>query len=78
MDHLAYCDLLVDEIEACAVEFERADPSSAVPSCPEWTVADLAEHLGGIHRWAEALVRDRAAVRKTLGEIGRASCRERV
>ena len=41
-----------------------------MPSCPEWTVADLAEHLGGIHRWAEALVRDRAAVRKTLGELG--------
>lgn len=70
MDHFAYCDLLVDEIEACAVDFERADPSAAVPSCPEWTVADLATHLGGIHRWAEALVRDRAVVRKTLRELG--------
>ena len=34
MDHFAYCDLLVDEIEACAVDFERADPSAACGKSP--------------------------------------------
>jgi hypothetical protein len=26
--------------------------SAEVAGCPGWTVADLARHLGGIHRWA--------------------------
>jgi uncharacterized protein (TIGR03083 family) len=28
------------------------DLSWPVPSCPGWSVKDLAEHLGGVHRWA--------------------------
>ena len=28
---------------------EGADPSRPVPSCPEWTVADLVWHLGEVH-----------------------------
>ena len=27
-----------------------------MPSCPGWTVADLARHTGTIHRWATAIV----------------------
>jgi uncharacterized protein (TIGR03083 family) len=27
-----------------------------VPSCPEWSVRDLVEHLGTVHRWAAAIV----------------------
>lgn len=27
-----------------------------VPSCPGWSVADLVTHLGGVHRWAAAIV----------------------
>jgi uncharacterized protein (TIGR03083 family) len=30
--------------------------ATEVPSCPGWTVADLARHLGGIHRWARRAV----------------------
>ncbi len=31
-----------------------ADLSAPVPSCPEWTIRDLAEHLGGVQRfWAD-------------------------
>ena len=34
-----------------------ADLSASVPACPGWDVADLARHLGGVHRWAhDALV----------------------
>ncbi|GAA4726960.1 maleylpyruvate isomerase family mycothiol-dependent enzyme [Phytohabitans rumicis] len=29
----------------------EAPPDAEVPSCPEWTVTDLAHHLGSIYRW---------------------------
>ena len=33
-----------------------ADPGARVPSCPDWTVADLAEHVGGFSGfWAHVL-----------------------
>lgn len=32
-----------------------------VPSCPEWTVADLVRHLGGVQSWWEAAVRGEGA-----------------
>lgn len=30
-----------------------------VPACPQWTVRDLVWHVGGVHRWASSIVRDR-------------------
>jgi len=30
----------------------EVDPTAAVPACRGWTVADLVDHLGGIHQWA--------------------------
>lgn len=53
-----------------AAVLERADVKARVPSCPEWTVHDLAEHLGAIHRWAEHLVRLRAPKRIPSSEMG--------
>jgi len=31
-----------------------------VPTCPEWTLADLLAHVGSAHHWAEQTVRTRA------------------
>lgn len=31
---------------------EDVDPTAPVPACPEWCVADLVEHVGGVHQWA--------------------------
>jgi len=36
------------------------DPSRQVPTCPDWTVADLVEHVGIAHRWAAVMVERRA------------------
>ncbi|MGH3353031.1 MAG: maleylpyruvate isomerase family mycothiol-dependent enzyme [Nocardioides sp.] len=36
----------------------RADPDLPVPSCDDWSVGDLADHLAGIHHWAAAMARD--------------------
>jgi uncharacterized protein (TIGR03083 family) len=35
---------------------EHAELDTVVPSCPDWTVRDLARHLGMVHRWATAVV----------------------
>lgn len=37
------------------------DLERAVPSCPGWTLRDLAQHLGGVHRWAAHAVRHGSA-----------------
>ncbi len=57
MDHPEQCDALDVEIERFATALERTDFEAVVPSCPDWSVHDLAEHLGHVHRWAEHLVR---------------------
>jgi uncharacterized protein (TIGR03083 family) len=51
LDRLA---LLQGEVAAMTATLRQADPEAAVPSCPGWTVADLAEHVIGVHRWALA------------------------
>ena len=59
MESAAYLDairtnatLLVDAAEAAGLD-------ARVPTCPEWTVADLLGHIGRVHRWAAGNV-DRA------------------
>lgn len=36
---------------------ETGDLNRPVPSCPGWRTADLAEHVGAVHRWAAAAIR---------------------
>jgi len=56
MDHLAYCDLLGPEIARFVELTSGADPATPVPTCPEWTLADLVAHTGRVHRWAGYMV----------------------
>lgn len=44
------------ECRQIAEEVDRVLLSDPVPTCPEWTVADLLGHLGGTQRWATAIV----------------------
>src|SRR5688572_4790869 len=55
--HEAYCDALAPEIARLGDAVRGADLSAQVPTCPEWTLADLIEHTGIIHRWAAEMVR---------------------
>src|SRR5687768_10664697 len=55
--HDAYCDALASEIARMAGAVRGADLSTHVPTCPEWSLADLVEHTGIIHRWAAEMVR---------------------
>jgi uncharacterized protein (TIGR03083 family) len=68
--HARHCDAAEAEIAAFAAGLQGADPETPVPSCPGWSVADLASHLGGTHRWAEAIVRTRAQERRGRRELG--------
>src|SRR5664279_2487345 len=51
---------LIDALEAEGIRLTQASQQAgldaAVPSCPGWTVRDLLTHLGGVHRWAAAVV----------------------
>jgi uncharacterized protein (TIGR03083 family) len=37
----------------------RADPSTPVPTCPDWTVKQLFRHVGRGNRWAAQIIADR-------------------
>jgi uncharacterized protein (TIGR03083 family) len=54
-----------DHIAALRIEgnlftsvLRRADLDAVVPTCPEWTVRELARHTGRVHRWAASYARD--------------------
>ena len=38
-------------------------PDLPVPTCPDWSLRQMATHLGRVHRWAAEIVRTRAAQR---------------
>lgn len=57
VDHQEHCAALETEIERFAEVYALAPPALAVPSCPGWSVDDVALHLGTVQRWAERLVR---------------------
>jgi uncharacterized protein (TIGR03083 family) len=57
-DHLA---ALQRDGELLAAAARRVDHAARPPACPDWTVADVIRHLGLVHRWAAAVVRERRA-----------------
>jgi uncharacterized protein (TIGR03083 family) len=69
VEYNEYCSELDREVDRFAESLANADFTARVPSCPEWTVRDLAEHLGKVHRWAQELVRVRATKRISLSTM---------
>lgn len=55
------CTEIVTQTDLLRSAVRGADLSTPVPSCPGWTVGQLLRHVGGTQRWAEAVVRARAA-----------------
>jgi uncharacterized protein (TIGR03083 family) len=49
-------DLVTADVARIAALAAEGAPDTAVPSCPRWTLADLAGHIGEVHRWVTALV----------------------
>lgn len=69
VNHQEYCDGIAVEVDRFADGFAVADRSARVPSCPDWSVEDLARHLGTVHRWATQLVTERASARISLANM---------
>ncbi|KMS79487.1 maleylpyruvate isomerase family mycothiol-dependent enzyme [Streptomyces sp. NRRL WC-3725] len=46
-----YREAIERETRRFAEVVRGADPASAVPSCPDWTLADLVRHVGTLQRW---------------------------
>ncbi|GAA1790176.1 maleylpyruvate isomerase family mycothiol-dependent enzyme [Luedemannella flava] len=55
-----HCAEIVQRAELMRSHIAGADLSTAVPTCPGWTLNQLVRHLGGGLGWAEEIVRDRA------------------
>lgn len=61
MDHDRYCTEIAAQAELLRATITDADMTAPVASCPGWNVGQLVRHLGGGQRWAEEVVRTRAA-----------------
>ncbi|MEV6336965.1 maleylpyruvate isomerase family mycothiol-dependent enzyme [Nocardia vinacea] len=51
---------LLGETDLLADLYLSADPKTPIPTCPDWTLANLIAHVGGGNRWAAAMIADRA------------------
>ncbi|TPQ19836.1 maleylpyruvate isomerase family mycothiol-dependent enzyme [Streptomyces sporangiiformans] len=60
LGHERYCDEIVAQTDLLRQHLTGADLAVTVPTCPEWTLRELAEHVGRAHRWVEHIVRTRA------------------
>jgi uncharacterized protein (TIGR03083 family) len=58
MDVEQHCDQLQREGEAFAALVAGADLATTVVTCPDWDLAELFRHVGGLYRWSATLVRD--------------------
>ncbi|MGH4010692.1 MAG: maleylpyruvate isomerase family mycothiol-dependent enzyme [Pseudonocardiaceae bacterium] len=51
-----YLDALAAQSTLLAEALAGAELQQRVPTCPDWTLYQLAEHVGQAHRWATAIV----------------------
>jgi uncharacterized protein (TIGR03083 family) len=56
MEHSQFIAAIRREGDDCTRAAREAGLDAKVPSCGDWTVADLCEHLGKIHRWVRDVV----------------------
>jgi uncharacterized protein (TIGR03083 family) len=55
-----YGSLLTEQTALLAAHLEPSTMGRDVPACPEWTLAQLAAHVGGVQRWVATLIQQRA------------------
>jgi uncharacterized protein (TIGR03083 family) len=63
------CELVGAEIARLAAITDGVDPAMPVPTCGDWTIADLLEHTGTVYRWGATMVRDSAQERLARDEV---------
>jgi uncharacterized protein (TIGR03083 family) len=58
------------EGEGLARAAESGSLDAGVPGCPGWDVETLVRHIGGVHRWAATIVRERLSARPPRDQEG--------
>jgi uncharacterized protein (TIGR03083 family) len=69
LGHDRYCDEIVGQTALLRSHLAGADLAATVPTCPDWTLRQLAVHVGRAHRWSEHIVRTRAAKNVPIKEV---------
>ncbi|MGW2189128.1 maleylpyruvate isomerase family mycothiol-dependent enzyme [Streptomyces sp. NPDC001719] len=59
LSHDRYCSEILAQAALMRAALRGADLAATVPTCPDWTLAQLVLHVGRAHRFAESLVRTR-------------------
>lgn len=67
--HDRYLDALTEQSGLFAKALGGADLRQPVPTCPDWTLHQLAEHVGQAHRWSAAMVSRRATAPVDRSEV---------
>jgi uncharacterized protein (TIGR03083 family) len=62
-----YLPVISEQSARLAAAAVQAGLAAPVPTCPGWQVATLVRHVGVLHRWVAAAVRDPAAARPDRG-----------
>ncbi|MGH1504804.1 MAG: maleylpyruvate isomerase family mycothiol-dependent enzyme [Acidimicrobiales bacterium] len=60
LDRAAYLEHFAADVERMSETLASVDLAAPVRSCPGWTVVDLIDHVGFVHRWAAACATDAA------------------
>ena len=58
-----YHEVITASTATLAGLVDGADLASPVPSCPDWTLRQLATHVGRVQRWAAQIVSNPVGVR---------------
>jgi uncharacterized protein (TIGR03083 family) len=64
-----YCAGIMSAAGAIAALVDGADLTLPVPSCPDWTLRQLATHVGRGQRWAAQIIETRSAVPVPFREV---------
>jgi uncharacterized protein (TIGR03083 family) len=68
LDAQVYLAHITADSDALATAIESSSPDTPVGSCPEWTLRDLAGHVGVVQRWAAGIVATTAQERPSRGD----------
>jgi uncharacterized protein (TIGR03083 family) len=71
-----YLDALTVQSTLFAETLRGADLKQPVPTCPDWTLYQLAEHVGQAHRMATELITNRVTARPNFSELTMAAAPE--
>ncbi|MGH3694380.1 MAG: maleylpyruvate isomerase family mycothiol-dependent enzyme [Pseudonocardiaceae bacterium] len=59
--HDRYLDAVTAQSALFVEALAGADLATRVPSCPDWTLHELTQHVGQVHRWVTGIVTRRAS-----------------